>query len=105
MLSCHWEPHFATKNPAKIRLRMIFCGFGGSLGGCLGADFEQLFDFFEGLIFYAFLMHFWVGAGGRGRFPRAFRICKKMTITPCSPFGSAANLKASPLPPDPPWGP
>ena len=47
------------------------------------------------------------GAGGRGGLPgtlRFFRFCRIrffVCITPCSPFGGAANLKASPLPPAP----
>ena len=40
----------------------------------------------------------------QGRGPSRLRICRifiKGPITPCSPFGGAANLKASPLPPAP----
>ena len=56
-------------------------------------------------------MHFWSifgrllgGAGGRGEACGSLQILQAGApdfITPCSPFGGAANLKASPLPPAP----
>ena len=93
MLSCHGEPHFAAQKSAKNVFRMILGDLGRSLGEALGTHLDNFLIFFEGMIFHAFLMNFGQGpAAGEGSVESeesAENVADP--ITPCSPFGSAAN--------------
>ena len=105
---------------SRLRLQTLFGGVLGSIfadfrlfwlsfGEPWAPFWHQKSDFFQGLHFSQFLDQFWQGpAAGAGLIWGPSRGADsaesgfwKNPLTPCSPFGGAANLKASPLPPAP----